>query len=97
LRYWLVAGNSAARERICEGQSGKEPLNAAEKTDPRRAISQRKRKLVERVFGWSKLDRSVRQVKLCGLERVDWLWKLSITAHSLMRMRRLIPVEALAC
>ena len=35
------------------------------------AISQRKRKLIERVFGWSKLDGPVRQVKLRGLSRVD--------------------------
>jgi IS5 family transposase len=80
-----------------KGNLEKNSLNEAEKADPRRAISQRKRKLVERVFGWSKLDRPARQVKLRGLERVDWFWKLSITAHNLMRMRRLIPVEALAC
>ena len=80
-----------------KGNLEKNSLNEAEKADPRRGISQRKRKLIERVFGWSKLDRQARQVKLRGLERVDWFWKLSITAHNLMRMRRLIPVEALAC
>ena len=37
-----------------------------------------------------------RQVKLRGLKRVDWFWKLSITAHNLMRMRRLVPIESLA-
>jgi len=76
-----------------KGNLDKNSLNEAEKANPRRAISQRKRKLVERVFGWSKLDRPARQVKLRGLDRVDWFWKLSITAHNLMRMRRLIPIE----
>jgi hypothetical protein len=42
------------------------------------------------------LDRQARQVKLRGLDRVDWFWKLSITAQNLMRMRRLIPIESLA-
>jgi len=80
-----------------KGNLEKNSLNAAEKADPRRVISQRKRKLIERVFGWSKLDRHARQVKLRGLDRVDWFWKLSITAHNLMRMRRLIQIEAEAC
>jgi len=34
-------------------------------------ISQRKRKLVEKVFGWAILDRALRQAKLRGLKRVD--------------------------
>ena len=79
-----------------EGNLGKNSLTDEERQDPRRAVSQRKRKLIERVFGWSKLDRPARQVKLRGLERVDWFWKLSITAQNLMRMRRLIPIESLA-
>jgi hypothetical protein len=74
----------------------KNSLTDEERQDPRRAVSQRKRKLIERVFGWSKLDRQARQVKLRGLDRVDWFWKLSITAQNLMRMRRLIPIESLA-
>jgi hypothetical protein len=78
------------------GNLEKNGLTEAERQDARRPISQRKRKLIERVFGWSKLDRPARQVKLRGLERVDWFWKLSVTAHNLVRMRRLIPVEALA-
>ena len=75
---------------------GKNSLSEAERADPRRSISQRKRKLIERVFGWSKLDRGLRQVKLRGLDRVDWFYRLTIVAHNLVRMRRLIPIEALA-
>jgi hypothetical protein len=48
---------------------GKNSLTEAERADPRRPISQRKRKLIERVFGWSKLDRPLRQIKLRGLLR----------------------------
>jgi transposase len=68
-------------------------LTGQERDDERRPVSQRKRKLIERVFGWCKLDRGLRQVKLRGLKRVDWFYRLAITAYNLMRMRRLIPVS----
>ena len=77
-----------------KGNLGKNSLNETERADPRRTISQRKRKLIERVFGWSKLDRPLRQVKLRGLKRVDWFFRLAITAYNLVRMRRLIPFSA---
>jgi len=54
-------------------------------------------KLIERVFVWSKLDGPMRQVKLRGLARVDWFYRMTISAYNLVRMRRLIPIEALAC
>jgi transposase len=69
---------------------GKNSLTSEERADQRRSISQRKRKLIERVFGWAKLDRPLRQVKLRGLKRVDWFYRLAITAYNLVRMRRLI-------
>jgi transposase len=75
---------------------GKNSLTEKERADERRTISQRKRKLIERVFGWSKLDRPLRQVKLRGLKRVDWFYRLTIVAYNLVRMRRLIPIEAMA-
>jgi transposase len=81
---------------VAEYESGinlrKNSLTEAERADERRSISQRKRKLIERVFGWAKLDRPLAQVKLRGLERVDWFYRLVITAYNLVRMRRLIPV-----
>lgn len=59
------------------------------------SISQRKRKLVEKVFGWMKQGR-LRQVKVRGLRRVDWLFQFAAAAHNLLRMSRLIPVQAQA-
>ena len=80
-----------------EGRNlGKNSLSAEERADQRRAISQRKRKLIERVFGWAKLDRGLRQVKLRGLQRVDWFYRLVIVGYNLVRMRRLIPIQAMA-
>jgi transposase len=65
-------------------------LTEAERNDPRLGISQSKRKLVEKVFGWAKLDRALRQVKLRGLKRVDWLFQLTVAAHNLCRMQKLL-------
>ena len=64
-------------------------LTDSERNDPGFAISQRKRKLVEKVFGWAKLDRGLRQVKLRGLRRVHWTVQLIATAHNLRRMHTL--------
>ena len=78
------------------GNLGKNSLTEEERADERRWISQKKRKLIERVFGWSKLDRPLRQTKLRGLARVDWFYRLAIVAYNLVRMRRLIPIQAKA-
>jgi hypothetical protein len=79
-----------------KGNLGKNSLNKKEQKDPRRSISQQKRKLIERAFGWGKLNGALRQVKVRGLARVDWLFRLTMAAYNLVRMRRLIPIEALA-
>jgi transposase len=69
-------------------------LTASERQDPGWAVSQKRRKLVEKVFGWSKLDRVLRQVKLRGTGKIDWLVRLVATAHNVVRMSRLIPVQS---
>jgi len=75
---------------------GKNSLREKERADPRRSISQGQRKLIERVFGWSKLDRVLRQVKLRGLPQVDWFYRL-VVGYNLVRMRKPIPISALVC
>ena len=76
-----------------KGNLGQNQLTALEKADPRFPISQKKRKLVERIFGWSKLDRLLGQVKQRGLKKVDWLFRFTLAAYNLTRMRRLIQLE----
>jgi transposase len=68
-------------------------LTEAERNDPGFAISQKKRKLVERVFGWGKLDSVMRKIKLHGLDRVDWFFRFLVTAHNLVRMVKLVPAQ----
>jgi transposase len=70
-------------------------LTEGERGDPGMAVSQKKRKLVEKVFGWMKHDK-LRQIKLRGLSRVDWLFQLAAAAHNLLRMSKLIPIPAQA-
>ncbi len=69
---------------------GKNSLTAAERESEGFGISRRKRKLVEKVFGWSKLDRVLRQVKVRGLAKVEALFCLAMAAHNLRRMQTLL-------
>ena len=72
---------------------GKNSLTAEERESVGFRISQQKRKLVEKVFGWSKLDRVLRQVKVRGLGKVEALFCLAIAAHNLRRMQTLIYAQ----
>jgi hypothetical protein len=60
------------------------------------AISLSRRWLVEKSFGWLKQTGPLRQVKLRGLEKVDWLFLFSCAAHNLLRLPRLIAKQAAA-
>lgn len=68
-------------------------LTAPERNDPGYAVSQKKRKLVEKVFGWGKLDSIMRKIKLHGVRRVDWFFRLLTAAYNLVRMTKLIPAR----
>jgi len=52
-------------------------LNDAERNHPRFASSQRRRRRVEKVFSWIKTVAGLRQTKLRGRRRVDWLFRLT--------------------
>ena len=54
------------------------------------AISLSRRWLVEKGFGWLKQTGPLRQVKLRGLGKVDWLFVFSCAAHNLIRLPRLM-------
>jgi transposase len=71
-------------------------LTKRERNDPRRALSHKKRKLIERSFGWNKSDRPLRQIKLRGLARVDWFYRLTMAAYNLTRMSRLVSLPSAA-
>jgi hypothetical protein len=62
---------------------------------PSYAISLSRRWLVEKGFGWLKQTGPVRQVKLRGLHKVDWLFVFNCAAHNLCRLPRLIAQSEL--
>jgi hypothetical protein len=58
------------------------------------AVSLSRRWLVEKGFAWLKQTGPMRQVKLRGLHKVDWLFVFSCAAHNLCRLPRLIAQSA---
>jgi hypothetical protein len=52
-------------------------------------ISQQKRKLIEQGFGWAKVVGHMAQVMVRGLEKIDQMFVLTMTAYNLVRMRTL--------
>jgi hypothetical protein len=66
-------------------------LLPSEREDPGFAISQGKRKLVEKIFGWIKGSAGLRKTKLRGRRRVDWQFRFYAAAANLIRLAKLFP------
>jgi Transposase DDE domain len=58
------------------------------------AVSQRKRKRVEEVFGWMKTIALQRKTRFRGTDRVGWMFTLAAAAYNLVRMRNLQAATA---
>jgi len=58
------------------------------------AVSQRKRKLVEQVFGWMKTVGGLRKLRHRGGELVDWVVTFAAAAYNLIRLRTLLARPA---
>jgi transposase len=54
------------------------------------AISQRKRKLVEQVFGWMKTVGGMRKTRHRGVGLVEWMFVFTAAAYNLVRVRNLM-------
>ena len=57
------------------------------------AISQSKRPLIEKAFGWMKQTGGMRQTKLRGLAKVAWQFVMTAAAFNLWRLPRLQTAE----
>ena len=53
------------------------------------AISQRKRKRIEEIFGWLKTVGGLRKTRHRGVDRVGWMFTFALAAYNLVRMRKL--------
>jgi transposase len=58
------------------------------------AVSQRKRKLIEQVFGWMKTIGGLRKLRHRGGELVDWIVTFTAAAYNLVRLRTLLARPA---
>lgn len=57
-------------------------------------LSQKKRKLIERCFGWMKTVGTQRKTRFRGLPRVNWMFVLCAAVHNLVRLCRLRELQA---
>ena len=58
------------------------------------AVSQRKRKRVEEIFGWVKTVALLRKTRHRGVRRVGWMFTLAAALYNLVRIRNVIDAEA---
>ena len=56
-------------------------------------ISQRKRPLIEKVFGWMKQTGGIRKTKLRGLRNVAWQFRMTAAAFNLWRLPKVPAAE----
>ena len=77
-----VAQNDTNRKSAIDGRTTRHPGYA---------VSMRKRKRVEEIFGWMKTVGLMRKTRHRGRERVDWMFTFTAAAYNLIRMRNLAP------
>jgi len=65
-------------------------IDARTTRHPGDAVSQRKRKLIEQVFGWMKTVGGLRKLRHRGGARVDWIVTFSAATYNLIRLRTLL-------
>ena len=53
------------------------------------AVSLRKRKRIEEIFGWLKTVGCLRKIRHRGVRRVKWIFTFAVAAYNLVRMRNL--------
>ena len=95
LRQRRVTPHIAADRRISKrGVARHSEIDARTTRHPGYAISQRIRKRIEEVFGWTKSAAGLRQTKFRGLQRVAWAFSLTATAYNLIRLPRLLAKTA---
>jgi hypothetical protein len=75
-----VAQNTTHRASAIDGRTTRHPGYA---------VSQRRRKRVEQIFGWLKTVGLMRKTRHRGTRRVDWMFTFALAAYNLVRIRNL--------
>jgi len=69
-------------------------IDARTTAHPGYAISQRKRKRVEEIFGWMKTVGLLRKLRHRGGSRVTWIFRFTAAAFNLVRIRNLVDAAS---
>jgi transposase len=80
-----VAQHTTGRRSAIDGRTTRHPGYA---------VSQRIRKRIEEVFGWTREIGGMRRTLLRGLERVGWSFTLRVAAYNLVRLPKLMAKPA---
>ena len=80
-----VAQNTSNRSSAIDGRTTRHPGYL---------VSQRKRKLIEEVFGWLKTVGLMRKLRHRGTPRVDWMFTFATAVYNLIRIRNLTEQAA---
>ena len=75
-----VAQHDTNRQSAIDGRTTRHPGYG---------VSQRKRKLVEEIFGWAKTVALFRKTRHRGVRRVGWMFTFALTVYNLVRIRNL--------
>ena len=76
----LAQNITAHRDSILDGRTTRHPGYT---------VSQRKRKLIEELFGWLKTVGLLRKTRHRGVRRVGWMFTFATAVYNLVRMRTL--------
>jgi transposase len=79
-----------------DGRRGGSAIDARTTRHAGYQVSQKKRKRIEECFGWLKDIALLRKLKHRGLFKVAWIFTFAAAAYNLVRMRKLIPIKAVA-
>jgi hypothetical protein len=75
-----VAQNTSGRRSAIDGRTTRHPGYA---------MSQRRRKTVEQIFGWTKTVGGLRKTRHRGQHRVGWVFVFTLAAYNITRLRTL--------
>jgi transposase len=85
-----VARNAYATERATRRSA----IDGRTSRHPGYALSQKKRKRIEEIFGWLKSVGGCRQTKFRGLDRVGMAFTMALAAYNLIRIPKLLAQAA---
>lgn len=92
LRQRKVTPHVTADRRVSKlGVARHSEIDGRTTRHPGYAISQRIRKRIEEVFGWTKSAAGQRQTRFRGLDRVGWAFSFIAAAYNLVRLSKLLP------